>query len=497
MEHPDLRGLTGWKPLARGGISFVWQASQLSLDRLVAVKVYQSVPSEGHRRRLPREAAIAGTLSSHPGVVTTHDAGLLPDDRPYLIMELCPGGSLTRWLKAEHRPSEEQVRQVGVRMADALAGVHACGVVHRDVKPGNILIDAFGNPRLADFGVARWIGVEAVSYEALRVTPAYAPPEVFQLQPATEAGDVFSLAATLYALLAGHPPRSVGTAVGLEQLAEVATRPIAPVQGVDVRLMDVLMTALSNESAERPPATEFRDRLENLPASRTWKRGPLLLAGGDPFSLRPRTRVPALMHSATSFDDSIPAVATATDAAPRLEHSKHASAASQRGNSRLGILAVVTALIVAMASVTAWRIGQPTASGAPAAVTQAAASGSSAGAGESGGTDRGAVTSTADNNTSSATRNRRTIQMADSTVSAKPFQTVRIRGRYDGGADSLVRVERWQSGKWLAFPIPAKTDQAGEFSAYVDLGQPSRYRLRVQDVASGVKSEPFVLVVKE
>ena len=60
----------------------------------------------------------------------------------------------------------------------------------------------------------------------------------------------------------------------------------------------------------------------------------------------------------------------------------------------------------------------------------------------------------------------------------------------------MVRVERWKSGKWLAFPIPARTDQSGQFSAYVDLGQPSRYRLRVQDLDSGVKSEPFVLVVK-
>ena len=157
MEHPRVHGLSEWRPLARGGRSVVWAARQLSLDRLVAVKVYQRELDEGDRRRFLREAA-AARLSDHPGIVTAHDAGILPDDRPYLIMDLCSGGSLTQWLKPENRPSEERVRQVGVRIADALAAVHACGVLHRDVKPANILIDSFGNPALADFGLAavRW-----------------------------------------------------------------------------------------------------------------------------------------------------------------------------------------------------------------------------------------------------------------------------------------------------------------------------------------------------
>jgi len=106
------------------------------------------------------------------------------------------------------------------------------------------------------------------------------------------------------------------------------------------------------------------------------------------------------------------------------------------------------------------------------------------------------TTATADNNNGSGATNRRTIQLADSPDSAKPFQTVRIQGHYRGGADALVQVQHWESGKWLAFPIPAKTDRSGQFSAYVDLGQPSRYRLRVHDADSGVNSEPFVLVVK-
>ena len=166
MEHPRVRGLSEWRPLARGGRSVVWAARQLTLDRPVAVKVYQRELDEGDRRRFLREAA-AARLSDHPGIVTAHDAGILPDDRPYLIMDLCSGGSLTEWLKPENRPSEERVRQVGVRIADALAAVHAGGVLHRDVKPANILIDSFGNPGLADFGLAAVAGAETTAADAV------------------------------------------------------------------------------------------------------------------------------------------------------------------------------------------------------------------------------------------------------------------------------------------------------------------------------------------
>ena len=162
MEHPRVKGLSEWSPLARGSRSVVWAARQLSLDRVVAVKVYQRELDDGYRRRFLREAA-AARLSDHPAIVTVHEAGVLPDDRPYLIMDLCSGGSLTQWLKPENRPSEERVRQVGVRIADALATVHACGVLYRDVKPDNILIDSFGNPALADFGRAAVVGTETTA----------------------------------------------------------------------------------------------------------------------------------------------------------------------------------------------------------------------------------------------------------------------------------------------------------------------------------------------
>lgn len=89
-----------------------------------------------------------------------------------------------------------------------------------------------------------------------------------------------------------------------------------------------------------------------------------------------------------------------------------------------------------------------------------------------------------------------TIQLEDVADSARPFETVRIQGTYHGGADTFLRVQRWQGGKWLDFPLPTKTDQSGQFTAYVEFGQPGRYRLRVLDPDSGVTSKPFVVVIK-
>jgi hypothetical protein len=89
-----------------------------------------------------------------------------------------------------------------------------------------------------------------------------------------------------------------------------------------------------------------------------------------------------------------------------------------------------------------------------------------------------------------------TIQLEDLPKSARPFETVRVQGTYRGGADTFLRVQRWEKGKWLAFPIPTKTDQSGKFTAYVELGQPGRYQLRVLDPGSGAACKPFVLVIK-
>lgn len=253
--YPQVDGLDDWRPLARGGVAVVWRARQTAEDRLVAVKVYERGWEQDDPRHFVREATALERLASHPGVVTPYAVGRLPDKRPYLVMELCPGGSLTRWLAPGERPGQERVREVGVRVADVLAAAHAVGVVHGDVKPANILLDRAGAPRLADFGSAVVRGSVREPTDPLWTSPAWAPPEASRGEAASEAGDVFSLAATLYGLLAGRPPRPPG-----------------PVPGVSRPLLAVLQQAMAEDPAARPSAATFFAQLARVPLREPGRR---------------------------------------------------------------------------------------------------------------------------------------------------------------------------------------------------------------------------------
>jgi serine/threonine protein kinase len=282
--------MADWRALARGGFAIVWQARQESLNRLVAVKVDErKLDTEAERRRFLREAGAAGRMSGHPGIVTVHDAGILGDDRPFLVMELCPGGSLTRWMTQDPRPSQRRVRDVGVRIADALSAAHLLGVLHRDVKPANILIDAYNNAGLADFGLAALIDPDTPLSETVEaITPAYAPPEVFAKKPLTEYADVYSLAATLYAVLSGHPPRWSDTkeAPSIAEIMKRQKTPIRRIPGVDKAFMDALLGAMAENPEDRPTAAQFRDQLGALTLSAKTAPKPAEITQESPASPR-------------------------------------------------------------------------------------------------------------------------------------------------------------------------------------------------------------------
>ena len=106
------------------------------------------------------------------------------------------------------------------------------------------------------------------------------------------------------------------------------------------------------------------------------------------------------------------------------------------------------------------------------------------------------TTPSAGNKKSAPSTVEHVIQVEKVDHSAKPFQTVRIKGTYRGGSDAILRLQCWEEGKWLAFPLPTKTDRSGQFTAYVEFGQPGRYRLRLLDPDTGVMSKPVVLAIK-
>jgi serine/threonine protein kinase len=332
--------MADWRAIARGGFAIVWEARQESLNRLVAVKVDErKLDTEAEQRRFLREAGAAGRMSGHPGIVTVHDAGLLSDDRPFLVMELCPGGSLTRWMTKDPRPSQRRVREVGVRIADALAAAHLLGVLHRDVKPANILIDAYNNAGLADFGLAALIDPDMPLSETVEaITPAYAPPEVFAKKPVTEYADVYSLAATLYAVLSGHAPRWSET-MDLPSVPEMIKRQKAPIKripGVDKAFMDVLLNAMAEDPENRPTAAQFRDQLTNLNLSPQLAPKPL-----------PAPEATEELPAPPSTAERVPAERVPAKAEP-------ATAQPARSWERRGLLTLaVVAVLIAVASVIA------------------------------------------------------------------------------------------------------------------------------------------------
>jgi hypothetical protein len=270
VTAPDVPGHRVGGVLGSGGFATVYRSWQLAVGREVAVKIDNRVLlSERDQRRFFREVTAAGRLSGHPHVIDVYDAGTLDDGRPYLVMELCPAGSLNDLLR-RHGPMEAaQVRDIGIKIADALAAAHLAGVLHRDIKPANILVNQYGLVGLSDFGLASIIdarGEQTASRDAL--TPAFSAPESFRGEAPTVLADIYALAATLYALLTGRPPTfgADGRVPSLMTIMAMHDKPVDDVPGIPPAFMALLRRSLAPDPAARPPtAAAFRDILLALP----------------------------------------------------------------------------------------------------------------------------------------------------------------------------------------------------------------------------------------
>ncbi|WP_229400863.1 serine/threonine-protein kinase [Micromonospora okii] len=265
LRLPLVPGLTDLQVFARGGYATVYRATQISVGREVAVKVEnRTLANERDQARFLREARAAGRMSSHPHVVDLFDVGVTVDQHPYLIMELCDGSYAERMRTSPLGPAE--TRDLGVKIADALAHSHANGVLHRDVKPANILYSQFNPAVLADFGLAVLAEARDASVTLEVLTPAYAPPEMFNHSPPSPAVDVYALCATLYAVMNGRPPRWQSERnPSLVTVLEMFHQPIPGLPGVPEELVDVLRAGMANDPAERPSAVELLGMLAALP----------------------------------------------------------------------------------------------------------------------------------------------------------------------------------------------------------------------------------------
>lgn len=197
------------EPLGRGGMGVVWRATDELLHRAVAVKeVYLrfGLPEQAEHAaaRTLREARAAAGLR-HPGIVTVHDV-VIEDGRPLIVMELVGGRSLAEVVRAEGPLGEERAASVARQLLDALRVAHAAGILHRDVKPANVMLDG-DHAVLTDFGIAALSGGTALTEtNALVGSPEYLAPERVNGRPATEASDLWSVGVTLCVMLRGESP---------------------------------------------------------------------------------------------------------------------------------------------------------------------------------------------------------------------------------------------------------------------------------------------------
>ncbi|NYI97985.1 serine/threonine protein kinase [Streptomonospora nanhaiensis] len=202
----ELRG-----EIARGGVGTVWLATDLVLDRQVAVKELRlpsdvsSAERESLLQRTTREARVAARLT-HPGVVTVLDV-VDEDDRPWIVMEYVEARTLAEIVQVAGPLPYQRVAEIGLQLIDALKVAHDEGIVHRDVKPENVMISESGRVVLTDFGLAAWTGESALTASGRIIgSPSYIPPERAKAGPVGPESDLWSLGATLYAAVEGHPP---------------------------------------------------------------------------------------------------------------------------------------------------------------------------------------------------------------------------------------------------------------------------------------------------
>jgi serine/threonine protein kinase len=327
--------------IGAGAMGAVWRATDELLNRTVAVKelLAAAVPPgtagqddalEESRQRILREGRIGARLQ-HPHVISMFDV-VVHDDRPWLVMEYLPSRSLAQVLGEKGTLPAQEVAEIGRQVADGLAAAHAAGVVHRDVKPGNVLIADDGRVKLTDFGVSRAVDdVQLTRTGLIAGTPAFLSPEVARGLNPTSASDVFALGATLYASVEGTPPFGLDdNAYAL--LHKVATAKVRPPRESGP-VIDVIMRLLSREPEDRPTASQARAALAAA-------------AGGRDSGLAPLLAPTVAVGAAADVPPAPPGPPTVTEL-PRPEPER------RRRSPRLPVLLGLLAVLAAGAGVTA------------------------------------------------------------------------------------------------------------------------------------------------
>ncbi|WP_326568724.1 serine/threonine-protein kinase [Amycolatopsis rhabdoformis] len=253
--------------IGSGAMGMVWRGEDKILGRVVAVKELLMPMNQGPEKveeaksRAMREARIAARLQ-HPNAISVFNV-VEYEDRPWLIMEYLPSRSLSAKLHEDGPISVDEVIPIAVQLAGVLAAAHRAGIVHRDVKPGNVLLGEDGTVKVTDFGISRAVGdVTLTATGEISGTPAFLAPEVARGEEAMFASDVFALGATLYMAVEGAPP--FGTADNaIALLYRVSSGSINPPKQAG-KLEPLLLKLLELKPEDRPSMAEVLTELREL-----------------------------------------------------------------------------------------------------------------------------------------------------------------------------------------------------------------------------------------
>jgi tRNA A-37 threonylcarbamoyl transferase component Bud32 len=308
--------------LGSGGMAIVYRAHDRELDRDVAIKVLAEhlATDAEFRERFLREGKLAGRLS-HPNIVNVYDAGEA-DGRPFIVMEHVEGVTLADELAGRGRFPLPDAVELIVQACAGLEHAHEHGLVHRDIKPRNLLLRPDGLLKIADFGIARAVGgTQLTASGTVLGTAVYSAPEQASGEQVTTAADIYSLGAVLYELISGRPPFTFETLPELvlkQRTGRVASL-TGEVPGVPDRLDEVVLRCLAPEPAARPPsAAALASELAEAAAlaGRRSRSG-----ASDPGRRRRRRRqrrqLPTLRHAAGRGAGAVRLDARRTGTQPR------------------------------------------------------------------------------------------------------------------------------------------------------------------------------------
>jgi serine/threonine protein kinase len=305
-----------------GSLAVVYRAREIGTNRQVALKLLNVRDASPRSiESFERESIALGALSSHPNIVTLYRTFRTPDGRPVLVLELCSGAVADRLHNGAGLAVTDAV-SIGIKIAGALETAHRGGILHRDVKPQNILVTEFGEPALADFGVAMLQSSTQTTAGLFDFTTLHAAPELLEGGGTSAATDVYELASSLYQLIAGQ---SAFRAYEGESPASVILRilrdPVRPLSGagVPIALSDLLIRAMSKEKDQRPPtAAEFAAELAEIEIAQGWNRTQFLVRGDAPGATGPPTitRMPDQLPRRTQVPPAPPTTSAPPPLAP-------------------------------------------------------------------------------------------------------------------------------------------------------------------------------------